>query len=113
MRIQMPEYSKMDDRGTIVQLATGNWKQIKMIFIMKGKSRGGHFHKKNEELFMVINGRMELEIPSPDGKRIYIFKNGDSFVVEKGELHTLNALDDTLLMEVTTEPYDPSDTYQG
>ena len=86
MRIVIPEQANQDSKGFFIQIATANWKQLKQIGILKDKERGGHYHKNNEEWFLVQNGRVEVKIQGQDKtERIYFFRMGDMFVVEKGE----------------------------
>lgn len=111
MRLLIPEFSQQDERGAIVQVATGQYQQIVKIFTKQGKIRGGHWHKNNNETFLVITGRIELRIKKDGIERIYYLKAGDDFLVEEDDSHTLEALEDTYIVEIKKLPYDPTDTH--
>ena len=38
-------------------------------------------------------------------------RRGDMILVEPGEKHSLLALEDSVVFEIATEPYEPEDTY--
>ena len=111
MRQQVAEYTRQDNRGSLVQLATGNWKQINAIFINKGKSFGKHYHKEKEELFIIFKGEIKLTIGKGLSKNNYYFHTGESFVVEARNFHIIKAIEDTQMAELITEPYSKEDTY--
>jgi len=108
-----PEYVKQDERGVIIQIATGNWKMVKQIAIRKNASRGNHYHKLTGELFIVWQGCVEVELVGVDKvKKTYFYRVGDIFQVDKLEGHTIKAINgDAVVLELATEPYDPNDTY--
>ena len=39
------EYQRKEDRGTLTQVNSGDWKQLNILEIKKGNTFGGHYHK--------------------------------------------------------------------
>lgn len=60
-----------DERGNLVEivaLSIGEEKiaQVNVLWINKGKSRGGHYHKKNGEWFCVLSGSVKFKLRKVD-----------------------------------------------
>ena len=54
---------KIDDRGLFTEfLRTKKSGQFAFFSINPGKRRGGHFHNTKNEKFVLINGKVELEL---------------------------------------------------
>lgn len=111
MKIHKAEFVRQDERGSLVQLATGLWKQINVLFIKRDNTFGGHFHKEKTELFVVMKGEIQVQITKKKRGRVYHFKAGDSFIIEPLDKHTILAVEDSQMVELITEEYDIGDTY--
>lgn len=107
----MAEFTRQDQRGSLVQLATGNWKQVNVLFIKRDETFGGHYHKVKEELFVVMRGDVGVQVTKDKRGRVYHYHAGDSFVIEAGDVHTILAYEDSQLIELLTEVYSKDDTY--
>lgn len=88
-----------DERGSITQLIHDSYKQINVITSKAGVFRGGHYHKRNKEAFYIIVGSLELEV---DGKTT-IFKSGDFFGIDVGDMHSFTFLEDTTLVSMYSD----------
>jgi quercetin dioxygenase-like cupin family protein len=101
------EFVRKDDRGELIQVSTGEWKQANILHIKKGKKLGGHYHKEHSELFYVIDGRIRFT-----GRLTAIqLKTGDSLFIQPYDKHTFYALKNSTVLELLTRPYDKGDTY--
>ena len=105
------EYSRTDERGTLVQVSTGDWKQLNHLIIKKGKMFGGHYHKLKKELFYCLGGKVIMKVER-DGT-IFNFEliTGDSFLIEPLDKHTIFAYEDSELMELLSHSYSEDDIY--
>ena len=112
MKILKPEFIRKDKRGKLVQVSIGNWKQLNVLEVKKHNTFGGHYHKKKKELFYLIKGKIDLIILKKDHLRVWDLEEGDCFLVEPYESHTVEALEDSILVEVLSKPYSEEDTYK-
>lgn len=96
LKIKKTDFEFSDDRGTLVQLIHEGYRQVNVITSKKGVSRGGHFHKENEEAFYIISGASRVVV---NGKE-YTFKSGDFFCIEANDLHSFHFLEDTVLVSM-------------
>lgn len=95
--ILTPDFEFIDDRGKFTQLAHEGYKQINVIQTFAGKERGRfHYHKINYELFYVINGELLLKCTD----KYYNFKTGDMFSISPNTEHSLEFIQDTLLVSM-------------
>ena len=111
MRQQVAEFTRQDQRGSLVQLATGNWKQVNVLFIKRNETFGGHYHLLKEELFIVMRGEVGVQVTKDKRGRVYHFHAGDSFIIEPNDVHTILAYEDSQLVELVTETFSKDDTY--
>jgi mannose-6-phosphate isomerase len=79
----------------------------KVIFVKAGEELSLQFHKKKDETIFVHAGRVEFEIGDP-GKPVdvEVVGPGHAFHLPPGTVHRLRALDDTVLLEVSTPELD-------
>ncbi|MCS7180976.1 MAG: cupin domain-containing protein [bacterium] len=69
----------------------------KFIFMFSGQRCPEHFHKKKHETFLVLKGKVLMEV---DGKKI-ILKEGDVLPMDRNISHTFKALKNSLIIEVS------------
>ncbi len=106
------EFVREDDRGSLIQVNTDNWKQLNYLIIKQGEIFGGHYHKHKKELFYVIKGKVGISaIDKQGGKNIVLEKTGGCVVIEPYDLHTIAALEDSEIVEVLSEPFDKGDIW--
>jgi len=59
----------LDSRGFMKGLINqGNWKELNFFFTKSGQIRGNHYHKITDELFIILKGKMEIELTSVNPK---------------------------------------------
>ena len=76
----------------------------KLLFVKASESLSLQFHKVKEESWFVQEGRAELEIGAP-GDAIpscEVVAPGAAFHIAPGTVHRVKALEDTLILEVST-----------
>jgi mannose-6-phosphate isomerase-like protein (cupin superfamily) len=80
----------------------------KLLHIDKGGQLSLQFHREKDETMYVHEGRVEIEIgavgdPIPDSE---VVGPGAAFRIRPGMIHRLRALEDTLVLEVSTPELD-------
>ena len=107
IRIFEPDFQFSDERGQLIQLVHEGYKQVNYIFSYAGEFRGGHYHRRNKELFYIIGGKLELKV-WPVGKadckysECYIFGTGDMFEIPENIVHSFYFLETTSLISLYT-----------
>lgn len=97
------DFSHKDERGSLVQLVHGGYKQINVIKSVRGMRRGGHYHKFNREAFYVVSGSCEVCFEKDGAVERSIFTAGDFFQIEPYVGHTFHYLEDTVLVGLYDE----------
>ena len=104
MIIFLPNYfSKEDDRGKMIGLVNqGSWKELNFFSTKSNQNRGNHYHKKMDELFIILKGRIKIELTrvSDNGKLIgetksVIIKKGDVFIIPKMIFHSFDIIEES------------------
>jgi mannose-6-phosphate isomerase len=74
---------------------------------------GGHqlslqFHREKDESWYVLEGRAEVELAAPGEKTMSteVVTAGAAFRITPGTVHRIRALEDTLILEVSTPHLD-------
>ena len=94
---------KSDSRGIMKGLINeGNWKELNFFSTKAGQVRGNHYHKKTDELFIILKGKIEIEWTEVDinGNNIFeiqkeYVKEGDVFVIKRKTRHTFIIIENT------------------
>jgi mannose-6-phosphate isomerase len=75
----------------------------KMIFVRANEQLSLQFHREKDETIFVQSGRAEFEIGDPGGPLdSEVVGPGRAFHLDAGTVHRIRALEDTLLLEVST-----------
>lgn len=99
IEILTPDFVHSDERGTLVQLVHGGYNQVNAVFTRKGTVRGNfHYHKKNDEVFYVISGAVDVTVTLGEEKQQYSFSGGDMFRINKNIRHSFCYTEDTYLV---------------
>jgi mannose-6-phosphate isomerase len=80
----------------------------KLLFVRSGESLSLQYHEAKDESWYVQDGRAELELSSvgdADREQVEI-KAGDCFRFRPQTVHRLRAIEDTLVIEVSTPEID-------
>ena len=80
----------------------------KLLFVAAGESLSLQYHEVKDESWYVQDGRAELELSTLDGseREVLEIHAGDCFRFRPGTVHRVRALDDTLVVEVSTAHLD-------
>jgi dTDP-4-dehydrorhamnose 3,5-epimerase-like enzyme len=111
MKIIKPYFKFEDERGSIKGIINkGNWEEINYIFSKKNFKRAEHFHKKTDELFIIIDGLIRITyFPIDDLKKIKekTVKSGDVFMLKRGIYHEFEILKDSYWFNVLSKKMNP------
>ena len=80
----------------------------KILFVRAGHSLSLQFHREKDESWLIERGRAQLEI-APAGEGVpasEVVSAGAAFRLLPGTVHRLTALDDTVVLEVSTPHLD-------
>jgi mannose-6-phosphate isomerase len=80
----------------------------KLLFIHAGEALSLQYHQVKDEAWLVREGRARVELGVADerGLETVEIHEGDAFRYPPGTLHRLTALEDTLIVEVSTPHLD-------
>ncbi len=80
----------------------------KLITIKKSHQTSFHYHKKKNETFYVLDGKVLISLNNGLEK---LLQQGDILDIPEGTLHRLNAIEDSRILEVSTH-HEESDSYR-
>lgn len=104
IEIMEPNFKFDDDRGTLVQLVRGGFKQFNVITSHDKVIRGGHFHKSNDEAFYIISGKCIVIVEDAKGEREeHVFCSGDMFRIKPFVMHSFEYLEETILVSMYSQ----------
>ena len=79
----------------------------KLLFIRAGEALSLQYHEVKDESWLVHEGRARLELGEVGGELETVeISPGDTFRYRPGTLHRVTALEDTLVLEVSTPHLD-------
>jgi mannose-6-phosphate isomerase len=80
----------------------------KLLFIRSGEALSLQYHRVKDEAWLVREGlaRVELGVADQDGLETVEIREGDALHYPPGTLHRVTALEDTLIVEVSTPHLD-------
>jgi mannose-6-phosphate isomerase len=75
----------------------------KLLFVRAGESLSLQYHERKDESWLVQEGRARLELGELGGElESHEIAPGDSFRFRPGTVHRVTAIEDTLVIEVST-----------
>lgn len=93
----------IDERGSLIGLINfGTWEEINIITSKKGALRGNHFHKYTSEIFIILEGEIEVSVNKIGKKDIekYLVKKGDVFLIKPMVNHVFEVKKDSKWINV-------------
>jgi quercetin dioxygenase-like cupin family protein len=104
-------------QGTSVYLSSPKGYRFTALFeFLPGHPRGNHAHSKRVECLYVIEGELKAFFWAEDAPSLVtteILKKGDWLTIYPGTFHRYEAVSRSLLLEVSEEAYDASDTIKA
>ncbi len=111
LRIVNRYFIHNDDRGSIQGLINqGSWRELNLITSDAGVVRGNHYHKRTHELFIILEGEIEIQTQqikngNLEGERtVNYVKAGDVFWIEPMTYHTFIPITTSKWMNALSEP---------
>jgi len=104
-------FNHQDEKGSIVGLVNfGQWEELNIIESLKAAVRGGHYHLKTSELFIILEGRIEvcLENINQSKTKIVEVKKGDVFLIKPRIIHTFTILENSRWINCLSNKIDPN-----
>ena len=101
-----------DERGRFEGLINfGSWEEFNLVSIVKGKTRGGHYHKYTHEAFIMLEGMVSVELENAQAplKQSVTVKKGDVFIISPNVFHTFSALENSSWINVLSKKHDRND----
>ena len=81
----------------------------KLLYFVKGKRCSWHYHKLKDEVFYIQSGKILVKFSEGDdlnAAETIVLERGDNFHVYRGLRHQMIALEDTELIEFSTQHFD-------
>jgi mannose-6-phosphate isomerase-like protein (cupin superfamily) len=79
----------------------------KLLFVAAGQSLSLQYHERKDEAWLVQEGRARLELGEVDGPlEVVEIGPGDAFHYRPGTVHRVTAVEDLLVLEVSTPHLD-------
>ena len=104
-----PEF--IDERGYITRLVNDDKTQFKAVLYITSKSgteRGNHYHKEDSHYVFCVSGKFrysEKNMTKPNSKVESVILNPGDLVLSKPMIaHSMEFLEDTVFLAITTEP---------
>src|ERR1035437_2350243 len=91
-------FRHFDERGSLIGLINeGTWKEINIITSKKDIVRGNHYHNYTLELFIILEGEIEVTVQSIecDSMEKHLVRSGDVFIIEPMINHIFSAKKDS------------------
>lgn len=81
----------------------------KILFIKQGKHCSFHYHKLKDEVLYIQSGKIQFRYQDPTdslAEKIIQMGPGEAFHVKPGLIHQMHALEDTTILEFSTQHFD-------
>lgn len=104
-----------EERGEFVQIAyQEEIRHLAFFEIRRGFSRGNHYHRKKEEIFYVIKGKLRAILMDMENlqKEERALEKGDKIRIKPGCGHVFYGLEDTFVVEYSPQVYEDGDNYK-
>jgi dTDP-4-dehydrorhamnose 3,5-epimerase-like enzyme len=104
--------NRSDHRGSFWGLVNqGSWQEVNFVATQAGEVRGGHFHKRTQEVIFLLRGKAEVELQhcqNPEQKQQFVLNSGEGIEIKPYMLHTLRYLEDSEQVALLDVPFDPT-----
>ncbi len=100
-------FTHEDERRTLIEWATGNFKECKVVVMKKRGIVGNHWHANKDEAFLLLQGHALL-VRIGD-QTFYNVEPPFKFEVPRGEFHMFTLTPGSVLLGAASELYDKDD----
>jgi mannose-6-phosphate isomerase-like protein (cupin superfamily) len=104
-------FTHKDERGTIEGLIhTGLWGEINLITSKVNTKRGNHYHIKTTEVFIILDGEIEVILQKVKDKKLIGMEEkthvvgGDIFIVNPMTNHIFDIIQESRWINVMSKP---------
>jgi dTDP-4-dehydrorhamnose 3,5-epimerase-like enzyme len=104
-----------EEKGEFVQIShLEEIRHLALFEIKKGFFRGSHYHRKKEEVFYVVRGRIRARFVDTETKERgeSILEEGDKIRIKPLCGHILHGLEGSMVVEYSPQFYDIDDNYR-
>lgn len=103
MKVSHPVLNYADARGEITDiLVKENIEAVTLITLVRGATRGNHYHKETVQYLFVVQGKLKMLTRMPDQPIVVtILEKGDLAVTDHMEHHAFTALEDSAFIVLT------------
>ena len=95
-----PDFTFVDDRGSLTQLVHDGFNQINVLITNQGVVRGAHYHKLSTEAFYIVTGLVEVTAIYNDKEKKYVFHDGDFFIIRPFVYHSMFFLEKCTMVQM-------------
>jgi dTDP-4-dehydrorhamnose 3,5-epimerase-like enzyme len=102
-------------KGEFVQIShQEEIRHLALFEIRKGFFRGSHYHRKKEEVFYIVRGRIRARFvdTETDEREESILEEGAKIRIEPLCGHLLEGVEDSIVVEYSPQFYDIEDNYR-
>lgn len=102
-------FESKDSRGSITGLInSGSWQEINVIESKAGITRGGHYHRNTVEAFIILAGKIEIELRDLAGntEKLTVKKN-DVFIIPVNTVHSFHCITNSKWINMLSIKHDP------
>jgi mannose-6-phosphate isomerase-like protein (cupin superfamily) len=78
----------------------------KILIIQKDNINPEHYHKEKKETFFILSGKVKIDVDNKEN----ILQKDDILTIEPSQKHTIYALEDSIIEEISTQ-HKPNDSF--
>ena len=79
----------------------------KLLYLTKDKKCSLHYHEKKKETFYILKGKVKMELYEGfKNKEKFEMNEGDVLVLLQGTLHQFTGIEDSIILEISTQHFD-------
>jgi quercetin dioxygenase-like cupin family protein len=100
-----------DDRRSLTSIPYKDG-ELKIIITKQDCELGNHYHKVKTETFQLMQGKGRVTIKKKTHTANHELRTECRYIVDPGDVHKFQLSKDTILMCISSHPYDKNDDYE-
>lgn len=111
-KLQAPTFKRVDDRGTLVEVANaGPWETVLAGTMRRGAVLGNHYHKQTRMFFFLLQGEARVDVVDViSGRRCSRrVTAGEGMYLECGEAHAIRFSQESNYLLLKSRRFSPAD----